>query len=133
MKSRILIILSLTFVVLFAYQLLNDKKPKSILTGKTITQVTIPEKGKINQALDTAESWTSIETRTNKLNSIDEINDRIQSIDAFIAAKGLVKKMNDQFANNREFTLFTELTRERAMLFHRKINLDLNRIEKEIL
>jgi len=84
----------------------------------------------IKQATDQAESWSSIEKRITVLESKDEVAARIQLIDSLIESKQLIRKVNNQQARANELVAFTELVRERSLLYKRKIELDLSDVEK---
>ncbi|GAB4010947.1 MAG: hypothetical protein Fur0010_04490 [Bdellovibrio sp.] len=78
-------------------------------------------------------TWSDFENEVKFVQSAEEIMARVQSIDGFISSKNLIVKLNQQEANPEEKALAISLLRERSMLMKRKMELELERIEKEYL
>ena len=67
------------------------------------------------------------------LSDSDEVESRIEVIDAQLKAKNLIAKLNGKKANSSEQELASELIKERSLLVKRKVELSLEKLEKEYL
>lgn len=78
-------------------------------------------------------SWEKLNDEVENIENSEEIDSRIQSIEALIAAKKLIQKMNVGKADKDDRRLAIELIRERSLLIKRKIEMNLVKVEKEFL
>lgn len=127
------------FIVIFGFLAFENHQISGVSVGPISPKVIAledsvnPQVPELRIDDDKLATWAKFENELRVIKSSDEIIARVKSIDGFISSKNLISKLNAQKAKKDEQILAINLLRERSMLMKRKIELELERIEKEYL